>query len=107
MVLLDFLSHGYVGNGSDAGRQADLTKGEKSVLWRKATVIYVEFAGVFKGVEDRMEEMAQIAEGKGLGFVGLRAEDVYDPGLAGRLRGGNDRPQYQPLSVQLQHPSTS
>jgi cytoplasmic tRNA 2-thiolation protein 2 len=96
MAMLDMLQqHGYVGKGD--GKTADLTKGEREVLWDKGTVVYVEFAGL-TGMEDRMEAMKTLAEEKGLGFVGLRAEEAFDSTLGQKL----GRP-----SVDLSNPSTS
>lgn len=88
MAMLDhLLQAGLVGKGD--GARADKTKGEKDVVWDQGTVVYVEFAGV-TGMQDRMREMEAIAKVKGLGFLGLRAEDVYDESLHVRLRGGGD-----------------
>ena len=82
MAMLDMLCRGgYVGKGD--GQVADKTKGEKETVWDQGIVVYVEFCGIIGGV-DRTEIMRNVAEGRGLKFVGLRAEDVFDPSLHGR-----------------------
>lgn len=104
MAMLDLLcSGGYVGKGD--GAVADKTKGEKEVVWDKGVVVYVEFCGVVPG-KDRMEMMRGLAEERGLGFAGLRAEDVFVPGLTGRL-GGHGEPEHgsEGISVDLRRPS--
>jgi cytoplasmic tRNA 2-thiolation protein 2 len=103
MAMLDMLlHHGYIGKGD--GKTADLTKGEREVLWDKGTVVYVEFAGV-TGMEDRMEVMRTLAEEKGLGFVGLRAEEAFDSTLGERL--GTPASSPGGIAVDLSNPSTS
>ena len=78
MAMLDMLSRGgYVGKGDDA--VADKRKGEKDAVWGSGVVVYVEFCGIIDG-ETRMEVMRALAEKRGLKFVGLWAEDVFDPG---------------------------
>lgn len=85
MAMLDQMTDlGLIGSGD--GARADKTKGEKEVVWESGTVVYVEFAWV-TGMSARMEEMEEVAKSQGLGFVGVRAEDVYDEGLERRLRG--------------------
>ncbi|RSH92739.1 hypothetical protein EHS25_008185 [Saitozyma podzolica] len=101
MAMLDMLlQHGYVGKGD--GKTADLTKGEREVLWDRGTVVYVEFAGV-TGMEDRMGAMKTLAEEKGLRFVGLRAEEAFDSTLGQKL----GRPSASPggIAVDLSNPS--
>ncbi|OXG21006.1 cytoplasmic tRNA 2-thiolation protein 2 [Cryptococcus neoformans Tu401-1] len=97
-TLLDLLlTRRYIGKGDD--RVVDKTKGEKEPVWRKGWVCYVDFSGVIGEVErrdegqgqregSRMEEVKKWVEGRenGLGWVGLRAEDVFDKGLRNRLR---------------------
>lgn len=86
VAMLDHLMEsGLVGAGD--GARADKTKGEKEVVWDKGTVVYVEFAGV-TGMKERLVEMKEVAEKQGLGFIGVRAEDVYDVELEQRLAGG-------------------
>ncbi|WVF70665.1 hypothetical protein IAT40_005458 [Kwoniella sp. CBS 6097] len=86
------VSREFIGKGD--GKIADLTKGEREVVWDKGWVVYVEFSGVLDGVEDRSEEVRKWVDGLGSGvnFIGLKAEDVFDPTLKGRLRqlGGGD-----------------
>ncbi|OCF31919.1 hypothetical protein I317_00752 [Kwoniella heveanensis CBS 569] len=79
------VSREFIGKGD--GKIADLTKGEREVVWDKGWVVYVEFAGVLEGVDDRSEIVKQWVDGLGPGirYVGLRAEDVFDAGLKGRL----------------------
>ncbi|KAK4688458.1 cytoplasmic tRNA 2-thiolation protein 2, partial [Tremellales sp. Uapishka_1] len=82
MAMLDLLmSNGYIGKGD--GSVADKTKGERDIVWDRGYVVYVEFAGVINDMEDRMEGMRAVAEERGLEFVGLRAEDVFDEKLGG------------------------
>lgn len=84
MTMLDqVMQAGLVGSGD--GARADKTKGEKEVIWDRGTLVYVEFSGV-TGMADRSRNMEELAEEKGLGYVGVRAEDVYDPNLDRRLR---------------------
>ncbi|WVQ97042.1 hypothetical protein IAU59_004152 [Kwoniella sp. CBS 9459] len=80
------VSREFIGKGD--GKIADLTKGEKEVVWDKGWVVYVEFAGVLDGLEDRSEVIKQWVDGLGPGvkYIGLRAEDVFDVGLKGRLQ---------------------
>ena len=86
MTMLELLMQdGCIGDGSE--RKADITKGERDVIWQHGTVVYVDFSGVADGLEDRTAWLKAIAEQKRLGFLGLRAEDVYDPSLALRLGG--------------------
>ncbi|KIR30573.1 cytoplasmic tRNA 2-thiolation protein 2 [Cryptococcus deuterogattii LA55] len=97
-TLLDLLlTRQYIGKGDD--RVIDKTKGEKEPVWRKGWVCYVDFSSVVGEVErqdegqvqrkgSRMEEVKKWVEGRenGLGWVGLKAEDVFDKGLRSRLR---------------------
>ncbi|EAL21965.1 hypothetical protein CNBC1050 [Cryptococcus deneoformans B-3501A] len=97
-TLLDLLlTRRYIGKGDD--RVVDKTKGEKEPVWRKGWVCYVDFSSVVGEIErqgegqgqregSRMEEVKKWVEGRenGLGWVGLRAEDVFDRGLRNRLR---------------------
>ncbi|WWD18150.1 hypothetical protein CI109_102599 [Kwoniella shandongensis] len=86
-AMLDLLlSRSYVGRGD--GAVTDKTKGEKEPIWGKGWVVYVEFAGVLDGVEDRLEDVKGWVErlDKGLGWIGVRAEDVFDGELKNRLR---------------------
>ena len=86
MGMLELLMQGNcIGNGD--GKKADITKGEREVIWDRGTVIYVDFSGVVDDLDDRTAWLRAIAEQRGLGFVGLRAEDVYVAGLAERLGG--------------------
>lgn len=85
IAMLDqVIDAGLVGKGD--GARVDKTKGEKEVIWEQGTVVYVEFAGV-TGLAERLTDMKGVATASGLGFVGLRAEDVYDEGLQGRMEG--------------------
>lgn len=84
--MMDMLLRGgFVGTGED--KLADITKGEKDVVWQKGYVVYVEFAGVVDGAKDQTEWVKETVQAKGLEFVGLRAEDVFDEGLSERLGG--------------------
>lgn len=85
--MLDMLVRGgFVGTGNEV-RDADKTKGEKDVIWEKGYVVYVEYAGVVEHGEERSEWVKEIVERRRLEFVGLRAEDVFDPELSRRLGG--------------------
>lgn len=101
--MLEMLCRGgYIGNGEEF--VADKTKGEKEVVWKRGFVVYIEFCSVVGG-EDRMEMMRGLVGERGMDFVGLRAEDVYDPGLRRRLSGlGGDEEKGQRLAVDLKHP---
>jgi cytoplasmic tRNA 2-thiolation protein 2 len=102
MAMLDMLLvNGFVGKGD--GRRADKTKGEKEVVWDQGTTVYVEFAGV-TGMDDRMEGMREMAERNGLRFVGIRAEEVFDPSLPARL--GAPAVRANGAVVDLSHPGT-
>ncbi|WVR05630.1 hypothetical protein IAU60_002652 [Kwoniella sp. DSM 27419] len=86
-AMLDILvSRQYIGKGD--GYVADKSKGEKDPVWDKGWVVYVEFAGVIEGAEERMEEVAQWVKEQApdLGMIGLRAEDVYDGDIVNRIR---------------------
>lgn len=90
MCMLDMLTRGgYIGDGTE--KTVDKTKGEKEVIWERGYAVYVEFAGVVEGGEDRTEWMKQIAQSRGLEFVGLKAEDVFDTSLVERLGGVEDQ----------------
>ena len=67
---------------------ADKTKGEKGLVWRRGTVVHIDFSGVV-GDPGTAQEMANVVRerGGGLRFVGLRAEDVFDPRLRARIEG--------------------
>jgi len=85
-ALLDLLTDAdsnYVGK-----RDAELVerkRGAKEPIWERGTVVYVEFCGVVEGGQDRTEDMRAMAEGRRMDFVGLRAEDVFDPELGAKL----------------------
>jgi hypothetical protein len=98
MTMFDLLvSRDYIGDGND--KVADKTKGEKEVVWSSGRAVYVEFAGVTGG-KDRMQEMQAVVRARGIEFVGLRAEDVFDPLLKARL-GGKTGSHRANLSVDL------
>ena len=101
MAMLDMLLRGgFVGIGEE--KFADITKGERDVVWQKGYVVYVEFAGVVEGGEDRTEWLREMTQARGLEFVGLRAEDVFDEGLSERL--GGKRQPFQVQGVDLKDP---
>ena len=60
-------------------------RGAKEPIWERGTVVYVEFCGIVDGGQDRTEDMRIMAEGRGMDFVGLGAEDVFDPELGSKL----------------------
>ena len=85
-ALFDLLTDedaNYVGK-KDAGL-VEKKRGAKEPIWERGTVVYVEFCGIVDGAQDRTEEMRKMAEGRGMDFVGLRAEDVFDPELGSKL----------------------
>lgn len=101
MAMLDYLeTEGLIGREGEERVAADKTKGEKEIVWTKGTIVYVEFSGV-TGMEDRTEEMEVMARGRGLAFLGVRAEEVFDQDLAKRLGGGEQRTF--PSSVNLRN----
>ena len=105
MAMLDMLIRGgFIGTG-EIPEEANKRKGEKEVIWPKVYIVYVEFAGVVQGGQDRMELMERVAKERKIDFFGLRAEDVFDPELAYRL--GSVQSNGQPLSVDLKQPCTS
>ncbi|ODO11853.1 hypothetical protein I350_00637 [Cryptococcus amylolentus CBS 6273] len=106
-TMLDLLlSKQYIGKG--AGIPIDRTKGEKEPIWSKGYVVYVEFGGALN-VEERTKEIREWVEQRqeGLEFIGVRAEDVYDPAFKSRLRqlggaiDGEEVSDIQPLSINL------
>lgn len=104
MAMLDLLLKGdFVGKGKGGSKKADKTKGEKEVTWDRGTVVFVDFGGVVEGEGGKMEMLRGVAEDNDLGFLGLRAEDVFDPDLRRRLGGKLDqeRPGYGYLAVDL------
>lgn len=105
MTLLDILTGPRYNYVARRGAEAfDKTKGVKAALWDDGTIVYVEFCGVVEGMADRTEEMRNMAQERGLGFLAMRAEDVFDPTLGERLGGqSGDR---APLFADLSHPGT-
>jgi hypothetical protein len=86
MALFDLLTDdnwNYVGK-KDAGL-VEKKRGAKEPIWERGTVVYVEFCRVVDGAMDRTEEIKAMAEERGMNFIGLRAEDVFDPELGGKL----------------------
>jgi hypothetical protein len=67
-------------------------------------LVYVEFCGIVDGAHDRTEEMRKMAEGRGMDFVGLRAEDVFDPELGSKLGRAVQEGQ---VFADLSHPGKS
>ncbi|ORX34106.1 hypothetical protein BD324DRAFT_594457 [Kockovaella imperatae] len=96
MAMLDMMiASGFIGQGD--GRRADLKKGEKEILWDHATVVHVDFSGVSDGIEDRTEWLQGVAAARGLKFIAVKAEDVFDVGLAARL--GLQKASERPMPV--------
>lgn len=81
--LLTDADFNYVGK-KDAD-QVEKKRGAKEPIWERGTVVYVEFCGIVDGAKDRTEVMRTMAEERGMEFVGLRAEDVFDPELGAKL----------------------
>ena len=93
--MLEMLMRGgFIGMGDVI--EADITKGEKDVVWEKGTVVYVDYANVVEGLEDRTKWIEDVVKERGLEFVGLKAEDVFDPTLRERLGGSQ-------ISSELSH----
>jgi len=102
MALFDLLTDdnwNYVGK-KDA-ETVEKKRGAKEPIWERGTVVYVEFCGVVDGAKDRTAEMRVIAEERGMGFIGLRAEDVFDPELGQKLGKAVHRDQ---VFADLSHP---
>lgn len=102
MAMLDNL-HAAEHIGQGDGKRADKTKGERDPIWDSGTAVYVEFAGV-TGMADRREEMERMVKRKGLDFVAVRAEEVFDDALP--MRFGGER-QVGGLAVDLAHAGES
>jgi hypothetical protein len=106
MALLDIMtnpSYAYVGRKDAADREK--IRGAKPPVWATGTVVYVEFCGVIDGMDDRTGDMKLLAEERGLNFLGLRAEDVFDPRLVQRLGRTSQNPSQ--LFADLSHPGQS
>jgi cytoplasmic tRNA 2-thiolation protein 2 len=82
-MLEQIMEAGMIGSGN--GVKADKTKGEKEVIWDRGSVIYVEFAGV-TGMQDKSGDLEVVARAKGLHYLKMRAEDVYDADLERRIK---------------------
>ena len=105
MAMYDMLSRGgYVGTGEET-KVADITKGEKEIIWEKGYVVYVDFSGALRagtgGEEADVEWMRRLVEDRGMVFVALRAEDAFDPSLAERLGGVRATNEDQALAIDL------
>lgn len=93
IALLDIMTdpkYAYVGRRDAIEHEA--VRGSKRPVWENGTAVYVEFCGVVDGMEDRTEDMRRLADERGLGFLGLRAEDVFDPSLEYRLGCAGETP---------------
>jgi len=104
-ALFDLLTDedaNYVGK-KDAGL-VEKRRGAKEPIWERGAVVYVEFCGIVDGAQDRTEEMRIMAEGRGMDFVGLRAEDVFDPELGSKLGRAVQEGQ---VFADLSHPGKS
>jgi cytoplasmic tRNA 2-thiolation protein 2 len=103
MTLFDILTKAdfnYVGR--KGAELVEKRPGTKEPIWERGTVVYVEFCGTMDGGIDRTEEMQELAESRGMDFIGLRAEDVFDPALGAKLgRAGNSADQ---VFADLSHP---
>ncbi|OCF56639.1 hypothetical protein L486_05493 [Kwoniella mangroviensis CBS 10435] len=90
IALTDILvSKEYIGKGDK--RVVDRTKGEKQPVWNKGYIIHVDFSDVIEGSnkeEDRSEVLNNWIEDKehGLGWIGLKGQDVYDVNLRNKIR---------------------
>ena len=102
MAMFDMLTRGgYVGQG-EGTKEADMTKGEKEIIWEKGYAVHVDFSGVLPpsaSLEDDNDWMKTMVEARGFVFVELKAEDVFDPTLVERLGGeGNSG---KPIGIDL------
>ncbi|WRT65908.1 uncharacterized protein IL334_002859 [Kwoniella shivajii] len=127
LTMLDLLiSKQYIGDDND--RIIDKTKGEKEPIWNKGFVIYVEFDHILNnqlhgsttpGNQDeslltsRLEEIENWVkeQNHNLTFIGLNAEDVFDPNLKKRIKalvgiqeGNEDTQSAEGISVDLKNP---
>lgn len=103
MALLDMLhERGYWGREDEV---RDIRKGQKELVWPGAWALHVDFSSI-TGMQPRTEELRALAEGWGMQFLVLRAEDAFDPTLAQRIRAAAGVPALDdeervPLSVNL------
>lgn len=67
------------------GEVRDKTKGEKEIVWPAAWAVHVDFSAV-TGLVSQTERLREMAEGMGLKFIALKAEDAFDPTLCRRIR---------------------
>lgn len=103
VALLDILTKAdYTFIGSATPELQEKRRGAKDVIWERGTVLYVEFCGIVDDSDDRTSEMRTLAEQRGLDFIGLKAEDVFDPSLPKRL--GRTQDSGQHLFADLTHP---
>lgn len=118
MAMLDMLHRGgYIGRQGEDTKFADKTKGEKDVVWENGVVVHVDCSSVVEGeagkvldlgtganaadLRDRRDWIRSLAEERGLGFLGLKAEDVFDPTLSSRLRGRGGQSDIAGFKVDL------
>lgn len=66
------------------GEVRDKTKGEKEIVWPAAWAVHVDFSAV-TGLASQTERLRALAEGMGLKFIALKAEDAFDPTLSRRI----------------------
>lgn len=67
------------------GEVRDRTKGQKDIVWSTAWAVHVDFSSV-TGLQSQTERLRALAEGKGLKFLALKAEDAFDPDIVRRIR---------------------
>lgn len=67
------------------GEVRDKTKGQKEIVWPKAWAAHVDFSAV-TGLAPQTERLREMAEGMGMTFIALKAEDAFDPTLVRRIR---------------------
>lgn len=118
MAMLDRLHRGgYIGRQGEDTKFADKTKGEKDVVWEDGVVVHVDYSSVVEGetgraldmatgesaadLRDRRDWIRSLAEERGLGFLGLKAEDVFDPTLSSRLSGRGGQSDIAGFKVDL------
>lgn len=67
------------------GEVRDKTKGEKNIVWPQAWAVHVDFSAV-TGLASQTERLRELANGMGMNFLAMKAEDAFDPALARRIR---------------------
>lgn len=81
LAMLDHLTaRTYVGV---PGETYDITRGDREPVWARGWAVHVVFPG---DAADIGEGLREVVEGRGVRYVEVRAEEVFDPRLGERLR---------------------